>query len=123
MSILLARYWGVFWIDASSESNTNSSLIILSHQAGKGGEPGAAIEWLSQTYEPWLLVLDNANDPKMNISNFLPTAGNGHVLITTRNPGAQIHGTIESFQFKGMDPEEAITLLLRLAYQIGRAHV
>jgi tetratricopeptide (TPR) repeat protein len=55
----------------------------------------------------------------MDLSKLLPKARNGHILITTRNPNAQIYSTVGSFQFKGMDPEEAITLLLSLAYPEG----
>jgi len=84
--------------------------------AGKGAEPGAGQAWLSHISDPWLLVLDNANDPEMDLSKFIPNAGRGHVLITTRNPGAQLYNTVGCFSFTGMDPEEAILLLLRLAY-------
>ncbi|KAK5636008.1 hypothetical protein RRF57_011720 [Xylaria bambusicola] len=52
----------------------------------------------------------------MDLSKFIPISGDGHVLITTRNPGAQLYSTVGAFQFRGMDPDEAITLLLRLAY-------
>ncbi|KAH8422393.1 uncharacterized protein LDX57_000149 [Aspergillus melleus] len=113
------RYWGLFLVDCSTEINAENSYSSISQKAGKGGEASAALEWLSQTYEPWLLILDNANHPEMNLSRFIPSAGNGHILVTTRNPGAQIYSTISSFQFKGMNPEEAITLLLRLAYPEG----
>lgn len=89
---------------------------MLGERAGKGSEPGAAQAWLSQTSKPWLLALDNANDPDMDLSRFIPFTGNGHVLITTRNPGARLHNTVGCFQFHGMDPEESVTLLLRLAY-------
>ena len=58
----------------------------------------------------------------MDLSKFIPFSGNGHVMITTRNPGAKLHSTIGSFHFTGMDPEEAITLLLRLAYPDRELH-
>ena len=112
----------MFWVDASSEGNADNSFVMISFRAGKGGDPSAAIEWLSQTSDPWLLILDNANDPEMDLSRFFPIAGNGDILVTTRNPSAQIYSTIGSFQFKGMDPEEAITLLLRLAYPEKEPH-
>lgn len=64
----------------------------------------------------------NANDPEMDLSRFFPIAGNGDILVTTRNPSAQIYSTTGSFQFKGMDPEEAITLLLQLAYPEKEPH-
>jgi tetratricopeptide (TPR) repeat protein len=74
------------------------------------------MHWLSECSKSWLLVLDNADDPEMDLSQFFPAGGNGHILITTRNPGAKIHNTVGYLQFRGMDPEEAITLLLKLAY-------
>lgn len=110
------RYWGVFWIDCSSEANAEASYAILAERAGKGQELGAGQEWLSQRTDPWLLVLDNANDPEMDLSKSIPASGNGHVLVTTRNPNAKMYSTSGSFHFRGMDPEEAILLLLRLAY-------
>jgi class 3 adenylate cyclase/Tfp pilus assembly protein PilF len=42
--------------------------------------------WLEQTGEPWLLVFDNANAPE-DIRSYLPRAGTGDVVITSRNPG------------------------------------
>ncbi|OTA52498.1 hypothetical protein K449DRAFT_379302 [Hypoxylon sp. EC38] len=110
------KYWGVFWIDCSSAANADASYALLSERAGKGREIGAGQEWLSQIIDPWLLVLDNANDPEMDLTGFLPSYGNGHILITTRNPNAKIYSTIGFFHFRGMDPEEAVILLLRLAY-------
>lgn len=114
----LPRYWGVFWIDCSSHANAEASYALLSERAGKGHETGAGQEWLSQTVEPWLLVLDNANNPEMDLNSFLPVYGNGHILITTRNPNARIYNNVDCgpFHFRGMDPEEAIMLLLKLAY-------
>lgn len=61
-------------------------------------------------------MLDNANDPEMELKKFLPASGNGHILITTRNPAAQMHNNIGAVRFHGMDPEEAVTMLLHLAY-------
>ncbi|KAH8162589.1 hypothetical protein CIB48_g5655 [Xylaria polymorpha] len=110
------RYWGVFWIDCSTESNAEDGFGSLGILAGKGAQPGAGQAWLSHVPDSWLLILDNANDPEMDLSKFIPMSGNGHILITTRNPGAQLYNTVGSFQFRGMDPEEAIMLLLRLAY-------
>ncbi|RYC58182.1 hypothetical protein CHU98_g8032, partial [Xylaria longipes] len=109
-------YWGVFWIDCSTESNAEDGFGSLGILDGKGAQPGAGQAWLSHLPDSWLLILDNANDPEMDLSKFIPISGNGHVLITTRNPGAQLYNTVGSFQFRGMDPEEAIMLLLRLAY-------
>jgi len=92
------------------------SFAMIGQLSGKGVEPGAGQLWLSQSSDPWLLVLDNANDPDMELERFLPASGNGHILITTRNPAAQRHNNVGAVKFHGMDPEEAVTLLLQLAY-------
>ncbi|CAJ2500089.1 Uu.00g029420.m01.CDS01 [Anthostomella pinea] len=110
------RYWGVFWIDCTTEVTAEAGFATLGQRAGKGQEIGAGQDWLSRSPDPWLLILDNANDPEMELANFIPPTGNGHILITTRNPNAKIYSTLGSLHFKGMDPEEAITLFLRLAY-------
>jgi hypothetical protein len=53
----------------------------------------------------------------MDISKYFPAGGKGYILITTRNLEAVIHATIGEFHFRGMDPDEAITLLLRSTRQ------
>ena len=109
-------YWGVFWIDASNENRARLGFASLGQQAGKGDTFEAGMHWLSRCSKPWLLVIDNADDPDMDVSQYFPTGGNGYILITTRNPGATIHATVGQIQFRSMDPEEAITLLLKHAY-------
>ncbi|KAL9108070.1 MAG: hypothetical protein Q9187_008341, partial [Circinaria calcarea] len=111
-----SSYWGVFWIDASNEERAKLGFASLGRQAGKGDTFEAGMHWLSRCSKPWLLVIDNADDPDMDVSQYFPTGGNGHILITTRNPGATIHATVGQIQFRSMDPEEAISLLLKHAY-------
>jgi tetratricopeptide (TPR) repeat protein len=83
---------------------------------GKGSSFAAGKYWLSQCSKPWLLILDNADDPKMEIANFFPIAGGGHILITSRNPRVKVHATVGDVRFRGLDPEEGIHLLLSSAY-------
>jgi len=77
----------------------------------------SAIHWLSQCKEPWLLIIDNADDPDADVSSYFPSEGNGHVLITTRNPNAVEYATAGNhLRFRGMEPHDAINLLLKAAY-------
>ena len=110
-------YWGIFWIDASSEENAESDFASLGQQAGKGATFAAGIHWLSTHSKPWLLIVDNADDPEIDISRYFPAGDKGHILITTRNPEAVIYSTIGEFHFRGIDPNKAITLLLRSTRQ------
>jgi len=111
-----SRYWGVFWIDASSEENAENSYSSLGQQMGKGATFSGGMHWLSQCTKPWLLVIDNADDPDMDVSKYFPVGGSGHILITTRNPGAEIYATVGHFRFSGLDPEDAVNLLLKTAF-------
>lgn len=52
----------------------------------------------------------------MDISAYFPNEGNGHVLITTRNPNAIEYATAGNLRFRGMEPSEATCLLLKAAY-------
>jgi len=71
--------------------------------------------WLSNISEPWALILDNADDPRMDISSYFPVGNRGVVLITTRNPGCKVHATIRSYELGAMATGEAVMLLLKTA--------
>ena len=111
-----SRYWGVFWIDASSEENAENSFASLGQQMGKGASFSGGMHWLSQCTKSWLLIIDNADDPEMDVAKYFPVGGSGHILITTRNPGAEIHATAGHLRFSGLDPDDAVKLLLLTAF-------
>ncbi|KAL9596044.1 MAG: hypothetical protein Q9219_006060 [cf. Caloplaca sp. 3 TL-2023] len=117
------NYWGVFWIDASTRENAELGFAKLGEVAGKGSSFLAGKHWLSQCRKPWLLIIDNADDPEMEISDFFPIDGSGHILITSRSPRAKLYATAGEIRFRGMDPEEGIELLLNSAYpQVGSGY-
>lgn len=76
----------------------------------------AGIFWLSKLRKPWLLVLDNADDPELDLSALMPVGDRGHILITSRNPSFRDYATAGTLHLNKMDPEEAIELLLRLSF-------
>lgn len=116
-------YWGVFWIDASTRENVEFGFSKLGEVAGKGSSFLAGKHWLSTCHKPWLLIIDNADDPELEISDFFPIDGSGHILITSRNPRSKLYATAGEIRFSGMDPEEGINLLLNSAYtQYGLSH-
>ena len=106
----------MFWIDASNDENAQSGFASLGQQAGRGANFAAGMHWLSKASKPWLLILDNADDPDLDVTRYFPSGGNGHILITTRNPSVTTQATVGHARFTGMDPEEGVALLLRSAY-------
>jgi hypothetical protein len=75
----------------------DGGIADLAELAGRLGEPveerspaerrELALERLARGEEHWLLVLDNVDSPA-GLRDCLPQAGNGRVLVTSRNRGA-----------------------------------
>jgi tetratricopeptide (TPR) repeat protein len=60
-------------------------------------------------------VIDNADDPNLDISRFFPNGTHGTIIITSRNPDLQKYGSACSCRIAEMTPEEAVALLLKTA--------
>lgn len=71
--------------------------------------------WLTSAQEPWLLIINNADDPNMDLPSLFPEGERGHILVTTRNPNFKVHGTVGATEFQGLKQEDALTLLFRAA--------
>ena len=76
----------------------------------------AVKQWLTN-HNGWLLVLDNADDLNL-ASEFLPTTGKGHMLLTTRDAAT---GSLANFEVDKMEKRESMELLLQRA-KILTAH-
>jgi Domain of unknown function (DUF4062)/Tetratricopeptide repeat len=76
--------------------------------AAEGGDPVAAVHgMLAGSSAPWLLVFDNAPD-RVSVARFVPPAGPGRVLITSRDqiwPGGQ------AVEVPVLDPQVAAEFL------------
>jgi tetratricopeptide (TPR) repeat protein len=44
-----------------------------------------AIQWLSIRPKPWLMIIDNVDDPSINVFPLIPKATHCHVIITSRD--------------------------------------
>ncbi|OOQ84544.1 tetratricopeptide repeat domain-containing protein [Penicillium brasilianum] len=111
------HFWGVFWIDASSEETVKHSYARIAKVGGVEPNENAAKNWLSTLQQPWLLLVDNADDPEVDVIRYLPKGEGGVVLITSRYFGNRRHGTEGSrfFHFTKLGIEEASDLILAVA--------
>jgi tetratricopeptide (TPR) repeat protein len=91
------------------------SFAELGRLGGLEATETAGRHWLSTRRQPWLLILDNADDPSLDISRLLPQGPSGHILITTRNPEFRRLATAGSIELKGMKRKEALQLLFMRA--------
>ncbi|KAL9109661.1 MAG: hypothetical protein Q9227_005699 [Pyrenula ochraceoflavens] len=112
-------YWGVFWLDARSSEGLQQTFSVIAKIAEIEPNETAVLYWLSNLGERWLLIIDNADDPQLDVSRLFPKGDRGHILVTTRNPLCTTHGNIgpKYFEFEGLDEVDASELLLKAADQ------
>ncbi|KAJ6459278.1 hypothetical protein C8R45DRAFT_1182813 [Mycena sanguinolenta] len=67
----------------------------------------------------WLLFFDNADDPEINLNQFIPRCNHGNIVVTSRNPNLRGYG--ESSHVSDMEQSDAVALLLKSAQQVMSA--
>ncbi|OQD60320.1 hypothetical protein PENPOL_c025G07357 [Penicillium polonicum] len=92
-------YRGVFWVNAGK--NRFESLDPTSREIKR-------VHQLSDAEEPWLLIVDNAQD-LTQAEQYFPSGDKGHILVTTRSSPP---GSVDSVHVSEMDPEEKRGFLL-----------
>lgn len=112
----MRRFWGIFFIDASSANAVKQGLLAISKRCKVEQSVEGIKRWFSNKNRPWLLIFDNADDPKLDIARFFPSGDRGAILITTRNPECRVHATVGSSKLDRMASNDAITLLLRASF-------
>jgi hypothetical protein len=73
-------------------------------------------DWLEENGD-WLMILDNADDLKM-IGDFIPHAGKGHLVLTTRT--RNVGRIAQPIQIDRMTVEDGVLFLLRRARMIAK---
>lgn len=107
------RFWGVFWVDASKAETAEQAFAEIGHTGNLEARSEAGLSWLTRQEAPWLLVIDNADDIEINYAKYFPSGERGHILLTSRNPECKVHATVGSKEFKELETDDAITLLLK----------
>ncbi|MGW6391286.1 tetratricopeptide repeat protein [Streptomyces sp. NPDC055103] len=120
------------WVNASERSTLRAGMLAVAADRGAeagelaaahGGQRAAAdLVWhyLHSSSEPWLLVLDNADDPTaLGEGSWLRQSPQGTVIVTTRQAGSPVwHGA--DLHHLGVLPVEDAALVLRdLAPEAG----
>jgi tetratricopeptide (TPR) repeat protein len=113
------EYQAVLWVRADSLPALTSSFVEVArvlelpehHERDQRIIVAAVLRWLRQNSQ-WLLIFDNMDD--LSIAEpFLPKAGPGHILFTTR---AHAFGEFaQPLEVRQMEPETGALLLLRRA--------
>ncbi len=114
-----AEYQAVLWASAASSVVLTAAFVRIAAllQLPEQNEPDqqrvveAVMRWL-RTNAQWLLILDNVEDLAI-VEPFLPMAGRGHVLLTTR--ARALGGIARRVEIEKMQAEVGALFLLRRA--------
>ncbi|KAL3420952.1 Kinesin light chain 5 [Phlyctema vagabunda] len=110
-------FWGIFWIDGSSEATIKEGFQAAYKRVKKEEvEYATAKEWIENEEMPWLVILDNCDDPETDYSKYFPTGNRGALLMTTRVPDCKEYATVGSRRFQKLGKAESISLLLRACH-------
>ena len=111
-------YQAIFWVRSETETDIITSFVAIARCLAlpliDGQNPNdivnAVKHWLD-THSDWLLIFDNADEPKL-IKQFRPQRS-GHILITSRAHNFGILGISKPVILKGMLPEKAVEFLFK----------
>ncbi|KAH9902061.1 hypothetical protein F4778DRAFT_736093 [Xylariomycetidae sp. FL2044] len=109
------EYTSVFTIHAASAETIKDSFCKAATLGGLEATENAGRHFLSQLSETWLLVIDNADDPYLDLRDLFSVGDQAHILVTTRNPDFRQEGSLGFLEFRGLKEEEALQLLLTKA--------
>ncbi|MER7397335.1 tetratricopeptide repeat protein [Streptomyces sp. NPDC000151] len=120
------------WVNASDTASLRAGMLAVAADRGAGdGELTAArsglraaadLVWdhLDRSDRPWLLVLDNADDPAvLRDGGWLRTSPRGTVLVTTRQAARHWWPGAELLQLGVLPREDAARVLCDLAPEAG----
>jgi tetratricopeptide (TPR) repeat protein len=117
MLITVASFWGIFWIDGSTYENAKHTFSEIAKMGGAEPNENAAKSWLASQQRPWMLLIDNADNPDIDVTRYFPGGERGVILMTTRNPSNKVHGTVGTrfYHFEKLENDDASDLLLKAA--------
>ncbi|MEV7045774.1 FxSxx-COOH system tetratricopeptide repeat protein, partial [Amycolatopsis sp. NPDC051061] len=106
----------IWWIPSENPSEIQASLVKLAKRLDLPVEQSvdtavpAVLEALGggEPYRRWLLVFDNADRPE-DVRRFWPRRGEGHILVTSRNPQwSEVSQAVEVDVFRRSESRELL---------------
>jgi tetratricopeptide (TPR) repeat protein len=116
------KYTGVLWVRADTRETLLADLLGVARlldlpekDEQDSVQAAAAVKRWLEANPGWLLIFDNVEELPL-VGTFSPTAGRGHILLTTRS---QVTGAFaRRVDLEEMFAEEGMLLLLRRARMI-----
>ncbi|KAJ7460331.1 hypothetical protein FB451DRAFT_1371778 [Mycena latifolia] len=109
-----SQFTDIFLIDTSTIETIDVGLKTIAATKSVGDSSADGLQWLQGEHNEWLLLFDNADDPKLDLNKYFPQCSHGNILITSRNPGLCVYAGSYS-HVSDMEAPDAVDLLLRSA--------
>jgi hypothetical protein len=106
----------VFWIDASTIDSIRRGFIQIALILQVDQDIESAKRALTNASQPWLLIFDNADNPKLSLTLYFPAGDRGDIIITSRDPECQQYGIVGSKEVGRMSTDDAVVLLAKIVY-------
>ncbi|KAJ7231952.1 hypothetical protein C8J57DRAFT_1480776 [Mycena rebaudengoi] len=106
------RFTNIFFLDASSADMIMARLENIAVTRSIGSDYVDALHWLASCQEEWMIIFDNADDPKLDLFTFFPQGTHGNILITSRNPRLRVLALDAHYRISDLEEEAAVQLLL-----------
>lgn len=120
-----------FWVNAASASSLRAGMLAVAAERGadtaeleavqRGHRPPADLVWsyLNRPEMPWILVLDNVDEPSVLDGGWMRSSQFGTVLVTTRQADSEFWGEAYRHHIGLLEPEDAAQVLSDLAPSTG----
>ncbi|KAH7092522.1 hypothetical protein FB567DRAFT_625504 [Paraphoma chrysanthemicola] len=110
-------FWGIFWVDVASQATAKNDFLAVAKALGSPAESiNESLSALAITKKRWLLILDNADDPRLDYKQYIPSGVAGVVIMTSRIPQCSQYSTVPAEALEGLDDEHSTQLLLKAAH-------
>ncbi|KAH9216666.1 P-loop containing nucleoside triphosphate hydrolase protein [Leptodontidium sp. 2 PMI_412] len=110
------EFWGIFWVDVDNPSTAERDFIAVAKLLGHTTESvPEALQVLATTYQSWLLILDNADDPEFDYQVYFLAGSHGAVLMTSRVAECRQYSPDAFEVLEGLGEDDSKALLLKAA--------
>ncbi len=120
-----------FWVGAASRFALRAGMLSVAAERGattaeleavqRGLRPAADLVWgyLDRPGTPWILVLDNADEPSFLDGGWIRPSRYGTTLVTSRQTQSPVWGDAEPHHIGLLPPQDAALVLSDLAPSTG----
>ncbi|KAL6710841.1 hypothetical protein ACN47E_007898 [Coniothyrium glycines] len=115
-NLMREDFWGIFWIDVGSRSTAKADFMRVANAINFEAEKVCdVVQALANIKKRWLLILDNADNPATDYSEYFPPGEQGSVLMTSRLLVCSHYGPDTTEVLDALDIGHATELLLKCA--------